>query len=281
MPNPDKLLPLLQRAADYTRRTPGRIGHLIHLSDAAEVLVAGDLHGHIPNFQAILKAADLANQPKRHLVLQEVIHSKFRYPTGGDKSHQLLDLFAALKCQYPLRVHLLPGNHELAQWTNRTVMKGEESLNQVFRDGVNAAYGSHGLAIYQAYMQLIQSLPLAIRTVNGVFMSHSLVPGRAIGLFDAKKLEDAEYDQKEYLPGGMVYNLTWGRDTSEPTVEDFLRKVDSDLLITGHIPTDRGYELPNPKQLIVDCSASPAAFVIFPTDKPLTQALLIKGIVVI
>ena len=31
------------------------------------------------------------------LVLQEVIHGKFRYPDGGDKSHQLLDLVAALR----------------------------------------------------------------------------------------------------------------------------------------------------------------------------------------
>jgi hypothetical protein len=280
MPNPDKLLPLLQRAADYSLRTPGRIGHLIHLNDCSEVLVAGDLHGHIPNFQVILKGADLANHPKRHLVLQEVIHSKFRYPNGGDKSHQLLDLFAALKCQYPTRVHLLPGNHEFAQWTNRAIMKGSDSQNEVFRQGVTAAYGAQSQAIYNAYMELIRCSPLALRTLNGVFLSHSLVPGRSMGLFDSKKLEETSYDPKEYQPGGLVYNLVWGRDTSEQTIADFLRKVDSDWLISGHIPTEKGYEWPNSKQLIVDCAESPAAYVLFPTDRPLTQADLSSGIVV-
>jgi hypothetical protein len=280
MPSPDKLLPLIQRAAEFSLRTPGRLGHIIHLAECEDVLVAGDLHGHIPNFQVILKAADLANHPKRHLVLQEVIHSKFRYPNGGDKSHQLLDLFAALKCQYPTRVHLLPGNHELAQWTNRPVMKGEESLNEVFRSGVNAAYGDKGPHVYNAYMEMLKSLPLALRTINGVFMSHSLVPGRAMALFDAKRLEETSYDVKEYQPGGMVYNLVWGRDTSDQTIADFLRKVDSDLLISGHIPTEQGYDIPNTKQLIVDCSASPAGYVLFPTDRALSQADLLKGVVV-
>src|SRR5829696_2958525 len=122
MPDPDRLIRTLYKAADAIRQTPGRRGRFVQLADAADVVVAGDLHGHVGNFQAVYRAADLANNPRRHLVLQEVIHGKFTYPNGGDKSHQLLDLFAALKCQYPARVHMLLGNHELAQWSNRMVM---------------------------------------------------------------------------------------------------------------------------------------------------------------
>ncbi len=279
MPPPDRMLNTLRRAIDLVRATPGRSGHLVRLQNCTEVLVAGDLHGHVGNFQTVLKAADLAGHPTRHLVLQEVVHGKFRYPNGGDKSHQLVDLFAALKCQYPDRVHLLPGNHELAQWTNRPVGKADEALNDLFRQGVEAAYGSAAGEVYRAYCDLFKALPLALVTPNHVFISHSLTPGRHLGTFDARQLEAESYDEKEFLPGGLVYGLLWGRDTSDQTVEDFLRKVDADLLVSGHIPTDEGYAVPNHKQLIVDCSASPAAYVLFPADRPITHAELVKGVV--
>ena len=280
MPPPDRMLTTIRRATEFVRRTPGRSGHLVRLQDCTEVLVAGDLHGHVPNFQKVLTAADLAQHPGRHLVLQEVVHGQFHYPTGGDKSHQLVDLFAALKCQYPTRAHLLPGNHELAQWTGRDIAKGTESLNDLFRQGVTAAYGPAGEEIYRAYCDLFKALPLALKTPNGVFISHSLTSGRHLRAFDARLLEAEEYAEKEYLPGGLVYGIVWGRDTSDATVDEFLRKVDGELLVTGHIPTDDGYIVPNPRQLIVDCSASPAAYVLFPADRPLTHEELVKGVVV-
>ena len=280
MPPPDRMLNTLRRAIDRVAATPGRSGHLVRLENCTEVLVAGDLHGHVANFQVILKAADLASHPTRHLVLQELIHGKFRYPSGGDKSHQLVDLFAALKCQYPDRVHLLPGNHELAQWTDRPIGKADEELNDVFRRGVTDAYGAAAPDVYRAYCDLFQALPLALRTPNDVFISHSLIPGKNLDAFDPKRLEAEEYTTPDFQPGGVVYDLLWGRDTSEVTATAFLQKVEAEWLVSGHIPTDAGYLVPNPRQLIVDCSATPAAYVLFPADRPLTHAELVQGVVV-
>jgi hypothetical protein len=280
MPPPDRMLNTLRRAIDRVAATPGRSGHLVRLENCTEVLVAGDLHGHVANFQVVLKAADLAGHPTRHLVLQELIHGKFRYPSGGDKSHQLVDLFAALKCQYPDRVHLLPGNHELAQWTERPIGKADEELNDVFRRGVTDAYGAAGPDVYRAYCDLFRALPLALRTPNNVFISHSLIPGKNLDAFDPKRLEAEVYTTPDFQPGGVVYDLLWGRDTSEATAAAFLQKVEAELLVSGHIPTDAGYLVPNSRQLIVDCSATPAAYVRFPADRPLTQAELLQGVVV-
>lgn len=280
MPPPDRMLTTIRRATELVRMTPGRTGAVVRLQECTEVLVVGDLHGHIANFQAVLKAADLGNHPTRHLVLQEVIHSKFRYPNGGDKSHQLVDLFAALRCQYPTRVHLLPGNHELAQWTDRPVGKADETLNELFREGIDAAYGPASADIYKAYCDLFKALPLALRTPNRVFISHSLPAAKHLPDFDPARLERGWFMDIDYQPGGLVYSLVWGRDTSERNVSDFLTKVDADLLVSGHIPTDEGYLVPNSRQLIVDCSESPAAYVLIPTDKPLTQKELLEGLVV-
>ena len=281
MPPPERILPILRRAATLARATPGRSGFLVRLQDCAEVVAAGDLHGHVANFQAVHKAADLARHPARHLVLQEVVHGPFRYPNGGDKSHQLLDLYAALKCQFPARVHLLPGNHELAQWTDRPIGKGDATQNDGFRQGVNEAYGTAGPEVYAAYMDLIASLPVALRTPNDVFLSHSLPSARQLGTFDARRLEADTLGPEEYLPGGLVYGIVWGRDTAPRTVDDYLRKVDADFLVSGHIPTETGYSVPNHRQLIVDCAESPAAYVLFPADRKLTLAELVAGVVVI
>src|SRR3954471_22071888 len=151
MPQPERLLNTLQQAVQAFRSTPGRSGRLVRLPAGVEVLVVGDMHGSVENFRLLLKAAALARQPNRHLVVQEVVHGPFRYPGGGDKSHQLLDVVAALKCQFPARVHLLLGNHELAQWTDRLIGKGDENQNQQFRLGLSTAYGDRAEEIYAAY----------------------------------------------------------------------------------------------------------------------------------
>ncbi|HEY8503926.1 MAG TPA: metallophosphoesterase [Gemmataceae bacterium] len=278
MPDPDRLLNTLRQARAAILATPGRAGRFVELSGAEEVLVAGDMHGHLGNFRAVLALADLAHHPGRHLVLQELIHGPYEYPGGGDKSHQLVDLFAALKCQYPQRVHFLPGNHELAQWTGRPVSKAEVNLNAYFYDGVLYAYGLRAGEIYEAYKGLFAVLPLALRTPNRVFVSHSVPSARHAGDFDLDRLRRDELDEEDLRPGGAVYGLLWGRDASEDNAAAFLRRVDADLLVTGHIPSEQGFHVPNSRQVIVDCADSPAACCLFPADRPLTHEEL-KGCV--
>lgn len=271
MPDPDRLLRTLYKAIDAVRQTPGRSGRFVQLASATELLVAGDLHGHIGNFQEIHKAADLANNPNRHLVLQEVIHGKSAYPGGGDKSHQLVDLFSALKCQFPRQVHMILGNHELAQWTNRMVMKEDRDLNAVFREGVLEAYGlEKGEGIYNTYLRLFGTLPLAIRTANRVFISHSLPRAKHLERFELRHLETDAFPPEDLTVGGSVYELLWGRDTKESTCIAFLQKVDCDWLVSGHITCNAGFAMPNSRQLILDCCDSPAAYALIPTDRALS-----------
>jgi hypothetical protein len=276
------MLTHLRQAVALVRATPGRRGHVVDLRDCAEVLVAGDLHGHVAHFQVMLKEADLANHPTRHFVLQELIHGKHRHPRGGDKSHQLVDLFAALKGQFPKQVHYLPGNHELAQWTGRPVMKSEENLNAIFREGILEAYGAEfGPQIYDTYLELFQALPLVLRTPNRVLVCHSLPAGRAMAMFDPARLLAEKYDDADLQAGGSVHSLLWGRDTTRENVTAFLAKMDADLLVSGHIASDEGYSIPNDRQVIVDCAESPGGFIIIPADRPITHADLVNGVRII
>jgi hypothetical protein len=272
MPDPERLLSTLHRAAQCFRDTPGRRGRLVCLDGAAEVLVAGDLHGNLESFRRLLNVADLSRHPGRHFVVQEVVHGPHHYPAGGDKSHQVLDLVAALKCQYPGRVHWLLGNHELAQATARRISKGELDFNAAFREGVGTAYGPRASDVYTAYCRLFAVIPVAVRTANRVFMSHSLPPAGRLPDFDPAALERDESTEADLTPGGSVHMVVWGRNTLAENAAAFLARVDADLLVTGHIPCDRGFDLPNDRQVILDCAASPAGYLLFPADRPLTHA---------
>lgn len=270
------MLTHLRQAVALIRATPGRRGHVVNLENCTEVLVAGDLHGHVAHFQTLLKRADLANNPTRHFILQEVIHGKFRYPKGGDKSHQLVDLFAALKGQFPKQVHYLPGNHELAQWTDRPVLKADENQNALFREGVNEAYGpTFGPQIYAAYLELFQACPAVIRAPNGVLICHSLPATRSLALFDPARLERETYSAEDLQPGGSLHSLVWGRDTSADAAANFLRKMGAELLVSGHIACNEGFAVPNDRQVVLDCAETPAGYVLFPANHPLTHQELV------
>ena len=69
--------------------------------------------------------------------------------------------------------------------------------------------------------------------------------------------------------------MTWGRDTDPQNVGDFLHKMDAGLLVSGHIASEKGFDVPNDRQVIVDCAESPAGYVLFPADRPLTHAELV------
>jgi calcineurin-like phosphoesterase family protein len=279
MPDPQKLLTTLRQAARLFRATPGRTGRFTRLPAGAEVMVVGDLHGNLENFRLALKVADLARHQQRHFVLQEVIHGAFQYANGGgDKSHQLLDLLAALKCQYPARVHFLLGNHELAQWQNQRIGKGDVDQNQWFLAGVEIAYGAHAGAVYEAYLELFNAADLALRTENRVFLSHTLPSAKNLPHFELAILEEAEISEKEKKLGGAVHSLVWNRDLSQANVEAFLKKVDADWLITGHIPCEQGFMVPNDRQIILDALGTPACYCLFPTHRPLTQQELLNAI---
>jgi len=276
MPDPVKLMTTIRKAADFSRAMLGRHGRVIHLLDATEVMAVGDLHGNIGNFQKLIKIADLGKHPRRHIVMQELIHGRFTYPNGTDKSHQAVDLWCALKCQFPTRVHYLPGNHELAQWTNRLIAKDDQDLNASFRDGVRTAYGSRGDDIYAAYLELFALLPIAVRTPNRVYLSHSLPSAAALTNLDLSLLERDFHADADLVPGGLVYSILWGRDTSAVNAAAYLNNVDADLLVSGHVPCDAGFAVPNDQQVILDSLGAPAAYCLFPADTPFTHADLVK-----
>ncbi|MGC8644336.1 MAG: metallophosphoesterase [Isosphaeraceae bacterium] len=279
MPDPQKILTTIKKAADLMRSTPGRAGSVIALADVEDVMVVGDLHGNLPAFRQALTVAALDRHPRRHLVLQELVHEITKYePDYSDRSHRLVDLVSALKCQYPDRVHLILGNHELSELTGRIIGKDGQTLNLRFRQGIERTYGVWTNDIYQSYLGLFAALPLAVRTPNRVFICHTLPDGRWLETLDLALLKSDSWPEESMKRGGTIYALTWGRDTAPETADQFAAMVDADLFVTGHQPCDDGFRQANHRQIIIDGTNPYPAYCLFPARSPATIDSLMKSV---
>ena len=281
MPDPEKVIATVRRATSLFRATPGRTGGVVTIEPgiASDVMVVGDLHGNIPAFRRVLEVAALGKNDRRHLVLQELIHGTRMYPDdGGDRSHQLVDLVCALKCQFPDRVHLILGNHELSELTNRPIGKNGVPLNALFRQGIDTAYGARGGAIYDAYKDLFAALPLAVRTPNRVFLCHTIPDAMELDGLDPGVLALDEWPAEAMKRHGTVYALTWGRDTEPQTVDRFSTIVDADWFVTGHQPCDEGFRQANHRQIIIDGTDPYPAYCLFPAEGPVSIESLLAGV---
>jgi hypothetical protein len=277
MPDPKKVLTTIRRAAELMRTTPGRSGGIVALENAAEVMVVGDLHGNISAFKKVLAIAALERHPGRHLIMQELIHGPLMYPDDkGDRSHQLLDVFTALKCQYPERVHLILGNHELSELTGRSIGKDGEGLNAKFQRGVETAYGESAGEILASYKTLFAALPLAVRTRNRVYVCHTLPDDIYLDSLDLDLLKADVWPEDAMKRRGTIYALTWGRDTAPETADRFSAMVDADFFVTGHQPCDEGFRQANHRQIIIDGTNPHPCYCLFPADTPVTIESLLS-----
>jgi hypothetical protein len=250
---------------------PNRLGNIIALTPeiADEILITADLHGHRENFERIVELADLDQNPRRHLVLQEVCHGGPQDGEGGCQSHLMLGDVAELKNRYPGRVHYLMSNHELSELTDYPLMKGGAIWMIAFRLGIKNTFGDDWESVLLAYKEFIASCPLGICLPSEIFISHSLpenVPERG---FDAsvfrRPLSPADLDIE-----GPVGQLVWGRDYRSENAAAFADLVRARTLIHGHTPCDGGFNiLRNSRQIVLDCCRNDAAYLQLPVSHTL------------
>jgi len=250
-PSADQVVETLGAAADENKMAPQRIEQVVHLPEEGELWMTGDLHDHRRNFDKLLKAADLGNNPQRHLVLHELIHGDHYDATGAEESWVTLYRAAELKCDFPSQVHFMLANHDLAQIHGKGIMKAGLSVCEAFTKGVKKAFDGHHNVVTMAISEFLLSLPLAVRAPNGLFCCHSLPSDDQIDTFDFtvfdRQLTGPDYAQRN----GPVYQLIWGRNFSPATVDKFLEKLNAEVLITGHQPQEMGYTTNGEKHLII------------------------------
>ncbi len=224
---------------------------MIFLPEDGSVMVTGDIHGHRRNFERIAAFADLGNHPKRHVVLQEIIHGGAADEFGGCLSYKLLFDAMQYKLKFPDRVHLLMSNHDTAFICDADVMKDGKEMNRLMRMALDRRFGAGSRDVKQAIAEYLLSQPLAVRCANRLWMSHSLPSDRFVGRFD-KGIFERELSVEDCRRPGSVYLLTWGRKHSPESLRKMAAAFDVDIFILGHQEQEGGWGLGGENVLIVN-----------------------------
>ncbi len=232
----------LQEAARLNLEDPLRQGSLLTFGSAGQVVMTGDMHGHLRNFEKLQRFCALERSPARSVILHELIHEE---PAGlgqPDMSIELLLQAAQWKCDFPDNVFFLQSNHELSQLCGHEITKGGRSVLLDFDRGVAARFGEQAGAVLAAVREYIASLPLAARTANGILMAHSLPDPLVMDTFD-----DSVFNRiptaADLEPGGPAYALVWGRFHSAAAVEYFAQRLGVEAFLVGHMPQEEGYAM--------------------------------------
>jgi Calcineurin-like phosphoesterase len=226
---------------------------LVEIPSDRPVQVIGDSHGDWPAVSAALGFARSGHVPERFVGLGDYIHRWTRsqpdptaLPSGSVWNAAYLLAWTALD---PQHVILLRGNHEA---TRQIPVPGPTLLRELRR----AYPRAEALPLWSRIVGLLERLPLAGRTANGVFLVHGGIPppGRfdpiswkanELALLEGLLWSDPQLDYEDRSVG-FAYGA---RD-----LEAFLRAVHCRVMIKGHAPGHSGRAIYGGKLLTIHTS---------------------------
>jgi Icc-related predicted phosphoesterase len=247
---PQTTIDLLNKGTEANDADKFRRGNVINLPADGDLIITGDLHGHRRNFDRAVTFADLAKNPNRHIIFQEIIHGGPEDSHGGDLSYKLLFNIIRYKISFPEQVHIIMGNHDTAYINNSEVMKDGKEMNRAMRSAIKREFKKAGDDIIKAIRKYLFSQPLAVRCENRIWISHSLPSDRLVSKFDPK-IMDRQLKDDDLVKPGSAYLLTWGRNMSQSLLDKMADMFDVDIFILGHQPQEKGWKRAGKNLIII------------------------------
>ncbi len=275
---PQTIIDLLNNGVEACSADRFRRGNLIYLPADIQLIATGDIHGHRRNFERIVAFADLANNPARHILLQEIIHGGPKDALGGCLSYKLLFDVVRYKLDFPDRVHIIMGNHDIAFINNSKVMKDGEEMNRLMRLALEREFKDASTDIKLAIRQFLFAQPLAVRTENRIWLSHSLPSDHFVDKFDRQVL-DRPLKISDCEKPGSAYLLTWGRKFSQQTLNKMAKLMDVDIFILGHQSQQQGWSRIGDNLIIIASDHNHGCLLPIDLAKSFTIETLIDSIV--
>lgn len=270
---PQTTIELLNKGIQANQTDRCRRGNLIRLPAKGSLIATGDIHGHRRNFERIVRLADLANHPDRHVVLHEIIHGGPEDEVGGCLSWQLLLEAIRYKLKFPDQVHFILGNHDTAWICGTDVMKNGKEMNRAMALALDRCFPDAGGDVKLAIRQFLFSQPLAIRCENRLWISHSLPNERTVEQFDPD-IFARELQLSDCQKPGSVYLLTWGRRQSQAALDRMAEILDVDTFICGHQPQPAGWTQAGENFIILACDHNHGCALPIDLSRPQTAAEL-------
>ncbi|MBN1804974.1 MAG: metallophosphoesterase [Sedimentisphaerales bacterium] len=275
---PQTISDLLNKGIEILNTDKYRQGNVVNLPDEGDLIITGDIHGHRRNFERITSFADLSGNPKRHIVLQEIIHGGPEDSQGGCLSYQLLFDAIRYKLSFPEQVHIILGNHDTSFINNSEVMKDGKEMNRAMRQAIEREFKESSNEIILLTRQFLFSQPLAVKCQNRIWISHSLPNDRSVDQFDPKILEK-QLKINDVVRPGSAYLLTWGRKHSQAMLDKMARMLDVDIFILGHQPQEKGWKQAGDNLIIIASNHNHGCLLPIDLAKSYTIEKLIDSIV--
>jgi hypothetical protein len=232
----------MRDAAQSLRRHPCRQGSCITLPPRGRLLATGDLHDNPRHFAAVQSLAHLDHSPDHHVTLHELIHGDSLI-NNLDLSYRMLCKVAHWILQFPAQIHPLLANHEMCQMTGRGVSKGAGDSVKLFNDGLDYVFGDDSETVAEAIGEFMRSMPLALRTEDGVFCAHALPSPPTLRLFNPDTIYRDLTDEDFVPPRGSAYLMVWGRGWTHEVTDPLAAAWRVKTFILGHQYVESGVEL--------------------------------------
>ncbi len=240
----------LKSATEANLNDRWRSGNVVSLNGPGDVIMTGDLHGNEVNFDKIVRYARLEKNPDRHLVLHELLHCNESDFPDQCHSYMLVAKAAQLKARFPDQVHYLMGNHAMCQTVQDEVLKGGKPMVRAFNAGLQARFGQNDQQVASELGEFILSMPIAVKTTNKIWLSHTLPNSRHLKSFDDEIFNrPITFESLESCPSLRAF--IWDRRHSAECLEELSQKWNIDMFIVGHQPQVQGCGRPNDRMIIL------------------------------
>ncbi len=256
---------LLTGAAELMRSSSLRRGCTVALPSRGRILATGDLHDNPEHFRIVMELAELDGSSDNHVMLHELIHGD-RLVNGLDLSYRMLCRVAEAVCRWPLQVHPVLANHELAQAIGQRVSKGSGDQVAQFDAGLEYVFGDDAELIGEAVRDFVMAMPLALRGEHGLCCSHSIPAPRAA--VDAEVFSRA-LDLTDYTPNlGAAWRMVWGRGLDAAHAQTLAQEWSVKLFVVGHAHVEAGVEARGEHLLVVNSDHDRGAAVRIDLSEP-------------
>lgn len=254
------VIELFRAGAAACRKASCRKGSIDLIRAPGRLIATGDLHDHPLHFKRLVEMAKLGTENAAHLTLHEIIHPPNVYD-GLDYSYRALARVAALKAEFPEKVHVLLGNHELSQAFGASIIKDGVKVVEAFNAGLETVFTTQAASVLDAIKEFVLAMPLALRVECNrpdggrgidILCSHSL-PGLAMmSRFDPSVLT-RDLTSEDYQPRtGAAHIMVWGRGYDAEQLEDLVERWGVNLFILGHEKAPEGVALVPPNAVILN-----------------------------
>lgn len=195
-----------------------------------KALVVTDLHGNLKDYNQYKDIWD-SDDPDFHLVITgDFIHSMDKKDGSIEILHDIM-----WNSRFKDNFHVLLGNHEWTHIVDLDIYKNGVNQKKDFEELIKEKYGYLQPLFLFLFLDFFKKLPLAVKTANGLFISHS---GPAEGI---KSIGDVEnlLSSEDYT-STVVNQFLWSRygDYSQYDIDLFLEAVDCKAMIVGHTVVD-------------------------------------------